>query len=312
MSQASPHHESLPNTAHSPLHVATSAADIPYPVQYHHTHQQVLSSPVMDSLSSPESSSDPSNALCHTPPQQVYYNTLPFNANSIPSPIHRDTSAPLTPPALVPAAYIGTVKSEPEQLPFFSDPLPSPQHPSSVPPSRRNSQQQSRSLRRYSPHRRPSQQTHKSGGNGGVPPITVPNMGWPPTSSPTATAPSAGMNVNVNVGASLANAVNNAAVVAAQVASAVTAVPTSAAVALSSSSSTPSSIKARPLISSSSQVAGASNPNTGVMSGKRNPDKKPALACVFCRGRKIACGPPLKDGDGKTCKYVSQILPIII
>lgn len=40
------------------------------------------------------------------------------------------------------------------------------------------------------------------------------------------------------------------------------------------------------------------------ISGKRSPDKKPALACVFCRGRKIACGPPTKDGDGRSCKCV--------
>ncbi|KXN90630.1 hypothetical protein AN958_03870 [Leucoagaricus sp. SymC.cos] len=42
------------------------------------------------------------------------------------------------------------------------------------------------------------------------------------------------------------------------------------------------------------------------LSGKRNPEKKPALACVFCRGRKIACGPPSKDGDGKTCNQCER------
>ncbi|KAI6010517.1 hypothetical protein EDC04DRAFT_797058 [Pisolithus marmoratus] len=31
-------------------------------------------------------------------------------------------------------------------------------------------------------------------------------------------------------------------------------------------------------------------------------DKKPALACLFCRGRKIACGPPLPGTKDKTCK----------
>lgn len=36
----------------------------------------------------------------------------------------------------------------------------------------------------------------------------------------------------------------------------------------------------------------------------KDSDKKPPLACLFCRGRKIACGPPPPDGDGKTCKYV--------
>jgi hypothetical protein len=27
---------------------------------------------------------------------------------------------------------------------------------------------------------------------------------------------------------------------------------------------------------------------------------------VFCRGRKIACGPPLKDGDGKSCNQCQR------
>jgi hypothetical protein len=31
-------------------------------------------------------------------------------------------------------------------------------------------------------------------------------------------------------------------------------------------------------------------------------DKKPALACLFCRGRKIACGPPVPGSKDKTCK----------
>ncbi|KAG6375585.1 hypothetical protein JVT61DRAFT_3150 [Boletus reticuloceps] len=35
---------------------------------------------------------------------------------------------------------------------------------------------------------------------------------------------------------------------------------------------------------------------------KRSLDKKPALACLFCRGRKIACGPPEPGSKDKTCK----------
>ncbi|KIJ18510.1 hypothetical protein PAXINDRAFT_8757 [Paxillus involutus ATCC 200175] len=35
---------------------------------------------------------------------------------------------------------------------------------------------------------------------------------------------------------------------------------------------------------------------------RRSLDKKPALACLFCRGRKIACGPPLPGSKDKTCK----------
>lgn len=35
---------------------------------------------------------------------------------------------------------------------------------------------------------------------------------------------------------------------------------------------------------------------------KKNGEKKPPLACLFCRGRKIACGPPIPGGDDHTCK----------
>lgn len=35
---------------------------------------------------------------------------------------------------------------------------------------------------------------------------------------------------------------------------------------------------------------------------KRQAEKKPPLACLFCRGRKIACGPPLPGSKDKTCK----------
>ena len=31
-------------------------------------------------------------------------------------------------------------------------------------------------------------------------------------------------------------------------------------------------------------------------------DKKQTLACLFCRGRKIACGPPLLGSPDRTCK----------
>src|ERR1700722_354964 len=33
-----------------------------------------------------------------------------------------------------------------------------------------------------------------------------------------------------------------------------------------------------------------------------NTTKKPPLACLFCRGRKIACGPPPSDCTDKSCK----------
>ena len=35
---------------------------------------------------------------------------------------------------------------------------------------------------------------------------------------------------------------------------------------------------------------------------KRSVEKKPPLACLFCRGRKIACGPPIPGSKDKTCK----------
>jgi len=35
---------------------------------------------------------------------------------------------------------------------------------------------------------------------------------------------------------------------------------------------------------------------------KRPAEKKPPLACLFCRGRKIACGPPIPGSKDKTCK----------
>jgi hypothetical protein len=35
---------------------------------------------------------------------------------------------------------------------------------------------------------------------------------------------------------------------------------------------------------------------------KRSMDKKPALACLFCRGRKIACGPLVPGSKDRTCK----------
>lgn len=38
---------------------------------------------------------------------------------------------------------------------------------------------------------------------------------------------------------------------------------------------------------------------------KRQLEKKPPLACLFCRGRKIACGPPVPGSTNKTCKSVS-------
>lgn len=45
------------------------------------------------------------------------------------------------------------------------------------------------------------------------------------------------------------------------------------------------------------------SPSIGLSSlpSKNVPEKKPPLACLFCRGRKIACGPPLPGSTKKTC-----------
>ncbi|KAF9452362.1 hypothetical protein P691DRAFT_772355 [Macrolepiota fuliginosa MF-IS2] len=276
-----------PSAASPPLHLPASA--------YHH-HQ-------------PAPSPDEDPTPYHAPPQQQYYDTpLPFTA-PIPSPVHHDLSGPLSPPALVQATYaydISTVKSEPQpqQPQFFVDPQPSPQRDSSIPPSRRNSHHIShRSQRRWSPqYARPSHPTHKSGGSGGIP-IPIQAIGWPPTEQPPPTStlspnPNIGFNINnTNVGVAAAAVVQAAA---AAVVVAATAPPAPA----SDPSSSPPVIKA--------QLSMPPAPNSPIVhsspigGGKRNPDKKPALACVFCRGRKIACGPPLKDGDGKTCNQCQR------
>lgn len=54
----------------------------------------------------------------------------------------------------------------------------------------------------------------------------------------------------------------------------------------------------------------AKSPSIGLSSlpAKNLPERKPPLACLFCRGRKIACGPPLPGSIKKTCKSVSLSL----
>ncbi|PPQ68209.1 hypothetical protein CVT25_015041 [Psilocybe cyanescens] len=39
---------------------------------------------------------------------------------------------------------------------------------------------------------------------------------------------------------------------------------------------------------------------------KRQLEKKPPLACLFCRGRKIACGPPVPGSTNKTCNQCQR------
>ena len=51
-----------------------------------------------------------------------------------------------------------------------------------------------------------------------------------------------------------------------------------------------------------SQRRHSRSPSPSAPHTKRSMDKKPALACLFCRGRKIACGPPQPGSKDKTCK----------
>ncbi|KAF7426643.1 hypothetical protein PC9H_009012 [Pleurotus ostreatus] len=39
---------------------------------------------------------------------------------------------------------------------------------------------------------------------------------------------------------------------------------------------------------------------------EKPPEKKPPLACLFCRGRKIACGPPLPGSKDRTCNQCQR------
>ena len=52
----------------------------------------------------------------------------------------------------------------------------------------------------------------------------------------------------------------------------------------------------------------APSPSIGLSSlpSKNTLEKKPPLACLFCRGRKIACGAPLPGSLKKTCKLVPR------
>lgn len=55
------------------------------------------------------------------------------------------------------------------------------------------------------------------------------------------------------------------------------------------------------------------SPSIGLSSvpSKNLPERKPPLACLFCRGRKIACGPPLPGSTKKTCKSVALFLSLL-
>ncbi|KAF5354748.1 hypothetical protein D9756_005250 [Leucocoprinus leucothites] len=266
--------DTFPSAAPFQLPVAPSAPDISHHGQYHQHNQYPpsLSSPVMDSLT-PATSSDPSpfqstRQRHHTPPN-AYHRPPPFNLVS--SPAHLEPSSPLSPPELMPATYpqdINAARRESEHL-LLDQRLPHTTPPQ--PPSRRDSRESySRPGRRPSvPYTRPP--NHRPGGSRSAP-MPSPDMIWPPPSPNV--APTMGLNSNVSGEAFVM--INSGTTSAGQAAA---------------------TIAPNPALSSISSVSGH---------GKRNPDKKPALACVFCRGRKIACGPPPKDGDGKTCNQCSR------
>lgn len=67
------------------------------------------------------------------------------------------------------------------------------------------------------------------------------------------------------------------------------------------SSSPPATVTSYPQPSSFS-----SNPETnlGLMLNRSRSLEKKALACYFCRGRKIACGGPVEGSSSHTCQYV--------
>ncbi|KAJ7587085.1 hypothetical protein C8J56DRAFT_1051378 [Mycena floridula] len=51
----------------------------------------------------------------------------------------------------------------------------------------------------------------------------------------------------------------------------------------------------------SPSICASESPQTA-SSAKQTSTKKPPLACLFCRGRKIACGQPIAGSEDRTCK----------
>ncbi|KAI0319717.1 hypothetical protein OF83DRAFT_1054464, partial [Amylostereum chailletii] len=45
---------------------------------------------------------------------------------------------------------------------------------------------------------------------------------------------------------------------------------------------------------------------SGTLTNRRTVRKKPALACLFCRERKIACGPPAPEDEDQTCAQCAK------
>jgi hypothetical protein len=64
--------------------------------------------------------------------------------------------------------------------------------------------------------------------------------------------------------------------------------------------SIPTSASPSPVNTTGPSSATATSPVTNTTNGSGN--RKPPLACLFCRGRKIACRPPPSESTDKTCK----------
>jgi len=67
-----------------------------------------------------------------------------------------------------------------------------------------------------------------------------------------------------------------------------------------------SHLSSRPLSWDSALNSPRSSIPLSPLFGKRQLEKKPPLACLFCRGRKIACGPPLPGSLHKTCNQCQR------
>ncbi|KAL5631198.1 hypothetical protein ACGC1H_006889 [Rhizoctonia solani] len=75
-----------------------------------------------------------------------------------------------------------------------------------------------------------------------------------------------------------------------------------------SSSSSHSHLLATPIVPSQSRerIPSHTHSSPEVEEKKETPSKKPALACLFCRKRKIACGPPSPENPDRTCNQCAR------
>lgn len=259
----------VPNVVPPPLHVSISAYDILYQGQY---QQQQGTPPVMDSLASPDHLLDPAHALRNqspyrSSPQQAYQSPSPvdtvYNPNTFSSPVHQE--APVIPPS--------TGLAQPALNHYDVNPV------DAAPPVKSekryftelSEQEPQRETPVRSSRRNSQQATLRSQRR------YSPQYARPQQSS------------NKSRGSANTTAVSNKSW------SPSPSSPTAAGASTSVSASPTTTNTSRRSTTTKQATSGSST------TGRRHSDKKPALACIFCRGRKIACGPPVKDGDGRTC-----------